>query len=613
MPSFAELKEKAIKAKDASVEKIQNTRDRHTSVPLAKTNWDPYSKKPPPPPPAPRQTASSSFPPPPPPPGRPPASASASGTPDPPPAPPPSIASRINAFNNSTSSPPPPPPPRTAPPISSAAPNGTPPPPPARSASVRGGPPPIVNEARPGYLSRSAAVSSPALPSRPGSSAGSSPAPIAAPAPSYLSRPAFARTNTIGSNSDVGSQRIDWRNLTQEDKEVFFSWLDEFFSRHLNVTIGPSQSEAQAGEGRTTTASSWSSPTIKFPVPSVPPTRDLSGHNATSGASDWVLSHPPPSEHGSSALDLAYYFHSSTAWSEAWYNSSTMSLPPPLKDPEISKHVTWIGSWKSVGPNKTIYMSILFADLSMFWGTIQYSTNSYNPLGQEQRTAVYLPRPEPLSGEELLTAHETYGETIASFAESYAGSGEYCGRGECWDLAAEALKYFKEFDYVPPPVGSLSRTHGHLIYEAKASKIGGRVEMVGRWRGGDDRMRRGDIIEWRRAKIVNETILPSGGRRTSTRSLGAPDHTAIIVQDLVPLDPVGDGQELRPDRFDGVMVVVDQSVSTGGLPERKELDLTGLQEGEIWVYRPVGMESYLGVSGLVVEAPEGNDKLLRLE
>ncbi|KAK0447373.1 uncharacterized protein EV420DRAFT_1568414 [Desarmillaria tabescens] len=58
MPSFAELKEKATKAKDASVTKIQNTRDRHSSVPMKKTNWDPYNKQPPPPPPAPRASIS---------------------------------------------------------------------------------------------------------------------------------------------------------------------------------------------------------------------------------------------------------------------------------------------------------------------------------------------------------------------------------------------------------------------------------------------------------------------------------------------------------------------------------------------------------------------------
>ena len=33
--------------------------------------------------------------------------------------------------------------------------------------------------------------------------------------------------------------RIDWANLTPEDKEEFFGWLDEFFSRYLGIELGP--------------------------------------------------------------------------------------------------------------------------------------------------------------------------------------------------------------------------------------------------------------------------------------------------------------------------------------------------------------------------------------
>jgi hypothetical protein len=32
---------------------------------------------------------------------------------------------------------------------------------------------------------------------------------------------------------------IDWANLTTEDKEVFFSWLDEFFARYFNLDQPP--------------------------------------------------------------------------------------------------------------------------------------------------------------------------------------------------------------------------------------------------------------------------------------------------------------------------------------------------------------------------------------
>jgi hypothetical protein len=33
-------------------------------------------------------------------------------------------------------------------------------------------------------------------------------------------------------------EEIDWTNISEEDKQVFFSWLDEFFSAHLGRPIG---------------------------------------------------------------------------------------------------------------------------------------------------------------------------------------------------------------------------------------------------------------------------------------------------------------------------------------------------------------------------------------
>lgn len=159
MPSFAELKEKAIKVKDAGVTKIQNTRDRHSSVPLKKTNWDPYTKQPPPPPPAPRTSISAR----------------------------PSIS---------------PPPSRSS--IS------PPPQAPGRGAL----PPPIKRSTRPPLHSAPSDLPSVGVPSLP---------PRRFPAPSYRSASA--------------EPEIDWANLSLEDKQVFFSWLDEFFERSYGIPV----------------------------------------------------------------------------------------------------------------------------------------------------------------------------------------------------------------------------------------------------------------------------------------------------------------------------------------------------------------------------------------
>ena len=238
----------------------------------------------------------------------------------------------------------------------------------------------------------------------------------------------------------------------------------------------------------------------------------------------------------------------------------------------------------------TTSIGVIFSDLSLFWGTVEYSTNS--PLGQEKRNAVYLPRPKALGQQKLVEAHELYGETIALYAESFLGTGQPCARGECWDLADQALKYFAQYDYIPKPVQATARTHGHLIYEGKASNQG--KEMVGRWRGGDDRIRRGDIAEWREVKI-------GGTSPGSFYRLGFPDHTSVIVKDSIPSFSAKDGGSLKPSDL-GSIVVVEQS--QGHPPSRREYDLNYFQEGEMWIYRPIGMKVYLGVDELTVAPPK---------
>ena len=271
-----------------------------------------------------------------------------------------------------------------------------------------------------------------------------------------------------------------------------------------------------------------------------------------------------------------------------------MPLPPPLAE---SKHSLHTLSMMSRGSQKTISIGAIFSDLSIFWGTVEFTTNNPSNMSQVERNAVYLPRPKALGRQELVEAHELYGETIALFAESFLGTGQPCARGECWDLADQALKYFEQYDYIPKPVQSIVRTHGHLIYEGKASNQG--KEMEGRWRGGDDRIRRGDIAEWREVKI---------GMNGGYSRLGFPDHTAIVVNDSIPLPTAKDGGSLKPSDL-GTIVVVEQS--QGHPPSRKDYDLSYLQEGEMWIYRPIGMQAYLDVGELTVEPPEEVQTLLQ--
>ena len=307
------------------------------------------------------------------------------------------------------------------------------------------------------------------------------------------------------------------------------------------------------------------------------------------------LSYPPLTQHGSAAHNLANYFSPMTTWQDAWYSSGDCPIPPPLVGGK--NHVVVMSS-VTTGSHKRVNVGTLFADLSMFWGTVEFLINNPKDSKRIKRNAHLLPRPEPLSKEQLIEASETYGDTIALFAESFLGSGQFCSRGECWDLAHEALKYFQDFDYVPKPIPSIGRTHGHLIFEARVSD-GGR-KMEGRWRGGDNRIRRGDIVEWRKVRI---------GLRGGFARLGDPDHTAIIISDVILKRSPNDGDLMNPADL-GTLTVIEQS--QGSLPEKRDYDLKYLEEGEMWVYRPISMQVYLGVADLTAEAPDNHVRLKTL-
>ncbi|KAG1866037.1 hypothetical protein F4604DRAFT_986582 [Suillus subluteus] len=155
MVNFAELKQKAEKAKDAGVTKMVNTRDKYSSVPSSKTNWDPNWKRAPPPAPA---------------------GSSGNGPPPPP------LRTRRDASGSSRS-------------------------------SVVSPPPPLAHGSRPG-----------------------APSP---PSYSHISPPPTRAKSSYPSQTRSTDQvdHIDWANLSQEDKDEFFSWLDEFFSRYLDIAL----------------------------------------------------------------------------------------------------------------------------------------------------------------------------------------------------------------------------------------------------------------------------------------------------------------------------------------------------------------------------------------
>ncbi|KAF7331158.1 hypothetical protein MSAN_02434400 [Mycena sanguinolenta] len=174
-------------------------KDRHTSVPLKSTNWDPYTKgRPPPPPPPPRAnkhtkpTVQPSFPPPP---------------------------QRGGSTADS----------------SAPSPSPSPGPPPIVRPSAAPGPPPIVRATRPSLPSSSSSPLPPPPMRTPVLSRFRQPEPEPEPEEAAPPPPPIRR---VAARTAEKETEIDWANLSSEDKEVFFGWLDEFFSRHLNRPIG---------------------------------------------------------------------------------------------------------------------------------------------------------------------------------------------------------------------------------------------------------------------------------------------------------------------------------------------------------------------------------------
>ena len=286
------------------------------------------------------------------------------------------------------------------------------------------------------------------------------------------------------------------------------------------------------------------------------------------------MSFPPPVLNGSAGADLAVFMHPSTPWDTEWY-ASDPRMPPHLNG---SPEIRFAGSFSHTESRGVV----LFSDLSMCWYSVAYG----NWRGVT-RWARFRPRPEPMSGAALQQAAETHGAAVAEFAERAVASGQPVARGECWDVAHEGLLHAGTlFGPHDAPILSTSRTHGHLLFCGKPG--------VGRWRGGDDRLRAGDIVEWRLVRIGTAQF---GGFAT----LGDPDHTAVLVKDTIPRCAVADGASVQPADV-GVLTVVEQTA--GRAPQRQSYDLAKLQQGEMWVYRPVGMVEYLG-STLNIDIPPG--------
>lgn len=216
-----------------------------------------------------------------------------------------------------------------------------------------------------------------------------------------------------------------------------------------------------------------------------------------------------------------------------WSGSQPWFVKPNAVPSSLANRndVARMSSWMYSGNNYTLLGCALFADLSHLWWKISW--DSTRPASTVKSQVAYREPPSSWNDEERLTeASRGFGDWIAGFAETNAANRTPVGDGECWTLAAEAIKYTNDTAQLTEAnrlMKTIGRTHGFLLYAGKADEVQGQC---GRWRGGDrirahgGGIRRGDIVEWRTVKIRIKESAPG-----SWATLGAPDHTAVVVAD----------------------------------------------------------------------------------
>ncbi|KAM0786385.1 hypothetical protein ACM66B_001853 [Microbotryomycetes sp. NB124-2] len=465
--------------------------------------------------------------------------------------------------------------------------HSTPPPPPIRSSSsnltptTTSRPPPTVAR-KPASLS-SSSPTPPALPQRTLSSQRQVPAPPYEHAVSHYSpKPQPPARNvqtgnaaaTMKTVANAAPKHKRFSEYDAQDKKSFFDALDEFFESRFSPDQASTSRERNIDTRHHDAHAALRPPVSTNTRPLTP--AQFSTHSA-------IPSYPPPQTHSSSGLSICYWIMQAPYPSPPWYASEdpSQTVPPPLRGRTDTR---WTGSWSQLGTQRSLIGFALFGDCSCAWWKIDWDVSKPTnaPGNEARREAVYRPCPAPWTGEQLYKASQMYSDRIVSFARQAVASGRPVARGECWDVAAEALEYAKVGN-MPEPFPSIGRTHGHLLFYARS---GGEGRGEGLWRGGDVYVRAGDIVEWREV-----TIRQVGMSKQSYSTLGDPDHTAVIVN-------VGEVAALPvPDEAFSiaklpVLTVVEQS--QGVAPSEATYDMASMSKGEVWIYRPVALVEYVG-------------------
>lgn len=201
-------------------------------------------------------------------------------------------------------------------------------------------------------------------------------------------------------------------------------------------------------------------------------------------------------------------------------------------------------------------ISFLLRDLSK----VTYEITWGDGQAPEAKVSSFVPSPfktvKP-SVADLVSYHEQFGNVIASWSENKKGL--QVGRGECWDLAHDALvKACGKHAFV-----STYTHHGFPILHLKGTGNGFESLAL---ETPCDQLRRGDILQYK-------CCIFKDNQTGATTTAGDPDHTSVIIGTL--------GQNV---------IVAEQNVNNIKKVVINQLNIPSLVQGELIAYRPVPAE-----------------------
>ncbi|MCJ1249121.1 hypothetical protein MMC30_006344 [Trapelia coarctata] len=257
-----------------------------------------------------------------------------------------------------------------------------------------------------------------------------------------------------------------------------------------------------------------------------------------------------------------------------WYSKLPPVFPVPSTKAKGPCSSTYSYSWdyEFDGIKKELVAACRWTE-DMSTTKVRVTWKDKDPIHNVKAEQKHIPPPAPLSEEELDLAHKNYGQNIATWCESSAGT---VGGGECWTLVEHALqdlaetyrKHGKE-----PPLISQGRSHGSCILALTAGASGsnkGLLQLAD--------VRRGDILEMRAAhfRAVGEATVErvewgKWQKGAGEKNVRLAHHTAVIT------GVEGD-----------VINVIEQNGAVPLTVSEDKYNLTEMIRGEVNIYRVVG-------------------------